>query len=136
MSNLVVKWTSAANKAVVLTVHEPVLQWNARPAAASTVLTEKQQILAGTRGVQGPQGAQGEQGVPGPRGPTGSDEFFTYTQATPSREWPITHGLGKFPSVAVVDSAGKFGLGSTRYVDANNLILSFGAPFAGTAYLN
>jgi hypothetical protein len=61
---------------------------------------------------------------------------FEFDQPTPSNEWSIAHNLGKFPTVAVTDSSGNAGIGSVRYVDANNLILSFGAPFAGTAYLN
>lgn len=61
---------------------------------------------------------------------------FEFDQPTPSTEWSIAHNLGKFPSVSVVDSAGHLGLGSTRYVDSNNVILSFAAPFAGKAYLN
>lgn len=61
---------------------------------------------------------------------------FEFYQPTPSAEWSIAHNLGKFPTVAVTDSAGNAGIGSVHYVDANNLVLSFGAPFAGTAYLN
>lgn len=81
-------------------------------------------------------GFSGQPGERGPAGPAGADAFFTFTQSTPSSEWSIAHGLGKFPSVAVVDSAGHVGLGSIHYVDSNNIILSFAASFAGTAYLN
>lgn len=105
---------------VVVSRHEP-------EAVAVQPQTVTRLVLAGF---------SGQPGERGPAGPAGADAFFTFTQPTPSNEWPITHGLGKFPSVSVVDSAGHLGLGSTRYVDSNNVILSFAAPFAGKAYLN
>lgn len=67
---------------------------------------------------------------------TVKSQSFEFDQATPSASWSIAHNLGKFPTVAVVDSAGNFGIGSVQYADANHLTVSFGAPFTGTAYLN
>lgn len=91
-------------------------------------LTTRQNILVGMTGTQGPQGAGGSGG--------GADSHFTFNQGIASASWSINHNLGKFPSISVVDSAGHQGFGSVRYVDANNLVVSFAAPFAGTAYLN
>jgi hypothetical protein len=66
----------------------------------------------------------------------GGDLSYTFTQGTASDTWTIAHNLGKFPSVTVVDSAGNVGFGSVKHTDANNLVVSFGAAFAGKAYLN
>lgn len=74
-------------------------------------------------------------GAPGRNG-TGGDSNATFVQGAASQVWSINHGLGKFPSVSVTDSAGNQGFGSVRYIDANSLTVSFAAPFAGVAYLN
>lgn len=66
----------------------------------------------------------------------GSDLHYTFTQSTAAQVWSITHNLGKFPSVAVTDSAGNQGFGDVHYIDANSLTVSFGGAFAGVAYLN
>jgi hypothetical protein len=66
---------------------------------------------------------------------------FVFTQATPAAVWTIAHGLDRYPSVTVVDSAGTVVIGQVDYPSANAVRLSFfggGSPaaFAGTAYLN
>jgi hypothetical protein len=70
------------------------------------------------------------------RNGTGGDLSATFVQGAASQVWSINHNLGKYPSVAVTDSAGNQGFGSVRYIDANSLTVSFAAPFAGVAYLN
>lgn len=69
-------------------------------------------------------------------GGSSGDKHFTYTQATPSATWHITHGLGKVPSVTVIDSAGSSVVGDCEIVDNNNIILYFNGAFSGKAYLN
>jgi hypothetical protein len=59
-----------------------------------------------------------------------------HTQTSASSSWSITHGLGKFPSATVVDSAGSEVIGEVNYTDNNNLTITFTAPFSGKAYLN
>jgi hypothetical protein len=61
---------------------------------------------------------------------------YTYEQNHASAEWEIEHGLGRFPSVAVVDSAGTQVIPDVTYVNQNILIVRFSAAFAGIAYLN
>jgi hypothetical protein len=61
---------------------------------------------------------------------------FTFTQVTAASSWDITHNLGKFPSVSVVDSAGTNVVGQVDYGDENTLRINFTAAFAGVAYLN
>lgn len=59
-----------------------------------------------------------------------------HTQTSASSSWSITHGLGKYPSATVVDSAGSEVIGEVNYTDNNNLTITFTAPFSGKAYLN
>ena len=67
---------------------------------------------------------------------TAYDLNFIYTQPTPSATWNITHDLGKFPSVSVVDSANTQVYGNVDYIDDNSLTLTFTGAFSGKAYLN
>jgi len=61
---------------------------------------------------------------------------YTHTQIVPSQTWSINHSLGRFPPVAVVDSAGSVVLGDVKYLSADDIEISFTAAFAGKAYLN
>jgi len=64
------------------------------------------------------------------------DLNYIHNQAVPDATWTITHGLGKFPSVSVVDSAGSLVFGETVHINSAQLTVSFSAGFAGKAYLN
>lgn len=59
-----------------------------------------------------------------------------HTQAIPAISWEITHNLGKFPSVSIVDSANSEVIGEVVYNSNNQLTVSFSAAFSGKAYLN
>ena len=65
-----------------------------------------------------------------------SDLTFVFNQAAPATTWNITHNLGKFPSITVVDTGNTAVNGQYDYIDDNNIVLTFTAPFAGKAYLN
>lgn len=78
-----------------------------------------------------------------PRGtaPTVADRiatggFFRYSQGSPSAQWSITHALGGYPNVTVVDSAGSVVIGEVTYVTATDITIDFSAPFAGEAFLS
>jgi hypothetical protein len=95
----------------------------------------------GIPGEEGPPGEPGTPGEPGPPGPTGppgasGDVTFVYTQLAPSASWLVTHGLGKFPSVEIVDSGGSVIIADIHYIDANNVTLLFGSATSGKAYFN
>lgn len=62
----------------------------------------------------------------------------TYTQCfeNASATWTITHNLGKFPSVTVVDSANTVVVGNVDYTNSNSLVITFNAAFSGCAFLN
>lgn len=59
-----------------------------------------------------------------------------HDQTVASAEWIITHNLGKFPAVTIVDSADEEVVGEVRYTNANSLTVTFSAAFSGKAYLN
>ena len=95
-------------------------------------------ILAGNVGPPGADGEQGDQGPQGPQGPPGTADGFQYVhdQGVPSTVWNVSHSLGGYPNVTVVDSAGTRVEGEIIYVDANNITLTFSAAFSGKAYLS
>lgn len=65
-----------------------------------------------------------------------TDISFEYKTVGPSDTWYITHNLGKYPSVTVVDSANTVVMGDVVYLTKNALVISFNGAFSGTAYLN
>ena len=67
---------------------------------------------------------------------SGGDKSYTFNQISPKEVWKIPHGLGKYPSVTVVDSGGNKVVGDVKYIDINNLEISFVGGFSGIAYLN
>lgn len=64
------------------------------------------------------------------------DAKFEYVHDTASETWTITHNLGKYPAVAVVNSAKDVVYGDVTYLTENSLQIVFIGPFAGRAYLN
>ena len=61
---------------------------------------------------------------------------FEFNQVVPATTWTITHNLGKFPSITVIDSGNTVVHGEYTYIDNNKIVLEFSAAFAGKAYLN
>lgn len=59
-----------------------------------------------------------------------------HNQSSSSTEWVITHNLGKYPSVTVVDSSGAEVIGEVEYINDTSLKVKFSAAFSGKAYLN
>lgn len=66
----------------------------------------------------------------------GIDQTYIYEQTSAAAVWTITHNLGRYPSVTVVDSAGSECVGEVTYLDENTVQCTFSAPFGGKAYLN
>ena len=61
---------------------------------------------------------------------------FTFNQTVSTNIWNITHDIGAFPAVTVVDSVGNFVMGDVSYIDDRSLTLTFKTAFKGKAYLN
>lgn len=64
------------------------------------------------------------------------DVSETFTQSVPASTWTVQHGLSKFPSVTVYDSANDVVIGDIRYNSNDQLTITFSAPFSGSAVLN
>jgi|TARA_B110000977_G_scaffold180179_1_gene239500 hypothetical protein len=62
----------------------------------------------------------------------------TYSQCfeIASSTWIVTHNLGKFPSVTIVDSNNQIVVGDVAYTSSNVITLTFQSSFAGCVYLN
>lgn len=61
---------------------------------------------------------------------------FDFTQGIPSALWTIKHDLNKFPSVTVVNESKEVMIGNIKYIDKDNITITFSAAFSGYAYLN
>jgi len=64
------------------------------------------------------------------------DKFYRYTQNTPSNIWVIVHGLGRRPSVIIIDSAGTTVEGQITHNSDNQVTVEFSVGFSGYAELN
>lgn len=70
-------------------------------------------------------------------GPSGSgDLHYEHDQLSPQSVWTISHNLGKYPSISVVDSGGNVVIGEIEHIDNNNVTLTFSSAFSGKAYCN
>lgn len=61
---------------------------------------------------------------------------YIHNQSTSSATWTITHNLGFYPSVSVVDSGGNYVVGDVTYVSLNVVSIAFSSAFGGKAYLS
>ncbi len=60
---------------------------------------------------------------------------YVHTQGSASTTWVITHSLGGYPSVTIVDSAKTHVFGEVQYDSTTQITVSFSAAFSGYAYL-
>ena len=65
----------------------------------------------------------------------GKTRRHIHRQIEASATWTLTHPLGGFPIVAVVDSAKNVVIGDVRYIDTETIELTFSGAFSGSAYL-
>ena len=66
---------------------------------------------------------------------------YIHVQSSSSDTWVVTHNLGRFPSVTVIDTGNTIVRGSVTYNSENQLTITFfsgGSALAttGKAYLN
>lgn len=69
-------------------------------------------------------------------GGTGDDKNYVHTQGSPSTVWSVTHNLGKFPAVDVVDTGDSVVIPTVHYDSTNAVTLTFGSATSGKAYFN
>lgn len=65
-----------------------------------------------------------------------NDKNYVHNQIVASNSWEIQHNLDKYPSVSIVDSGNNLVIGEIKYIDSNNIIITFTAVFSGKAYFN
>lgn len=65
-----------------------------------------------------------------------SDVRYVHTQTSAATTWTITHNLGLFPSVMVVDNSGDVIGANIHYNSNNQLVITFDLAQAGKAYLS
>lgn len=73
--------------------------------------------------------------IPGGSGTGAGETSFTYIQAVPASVWTITHNLGRYAAVTVLDSDDDEVYGDYDYPDLNTVVLTFSSPVTGTAFL-
>lgn len=64
------------------------------------------------------------------------DKTYVHNQIVASATWTITHNLGKYANVTIVDSAQTEVYGDKEYQDMNTVVMTFTAAFSGKAYVN
>lgn len=67
---------------------------------------------------------------------TSGDKSYVHVQSVANTVWNINHGLGKFPSISVIDSGGSEVEGDVEYIDPDNVVVRFSAAFGGRVYCN
>ena len=80
--------------------------------------------------------AAGAQAGGGSGGSGSGDKNYIHVQSLPATSWIVNHNLGKFPAIKIIDSAGTEVVGGIVHIDTNQAVLSFLAPFTGTASCN
>ena len=65
-----------------------------------------------------------------------ADANYVHIQSTPASEWLVNHGLKKYPSVVVIDSANNVVICDVEYLDIDNLITRSAGAFSGKAICN
>ena len=64
------------------------------------------------------------------------DRNYVHDQQTASATWVVTHNLGKFASVGIVDTAGDEVEGEVRHNSINQITINFTSAISGKAYIN
>lgn len=66
----------------------------------------------------------------------GFDANYVHNQLVSSAEWVVTHNLGKYPSVTIVDSGDNIIVGEVHYDGLNQVTITLAAATSGKAYFN
>ena len=61
--------------------------------------------------------------------------YYTHIQGVDATTWTVNHGLNRYPSVTIIDSAGTQLYAGVKHIDTNNLIINFNALTSGIAEL-
>lgn len=114
---------------VTITILEPsVVEITPGDPPDLAIVVQEPSVLEVSQTLMGPPGPPGDPGA--------GDKYYQHVQSVADTTWNIAHGLGKFPSVTIVDSGGSHVLGEVVYLDQSNCQALFSAPFSGTAECN
>lgn len=64
------------------------------------------------------------------------DKNYVHEQAVASTTWTVNHGMDKFPTIFIQDSAGSSIIGDIEYVDNNTVRVTFAVALSGKVYCN
>ncbi len=65
-----------------------------------------------------------------------TDKNYVHIQLAQSNIWVVSHQLGKYPSVSIVNDAGFKIYGSVEYIDTSIIEITFSEPVSGKAFCN
>lgn len=78
-----------------------------------------------------------EVGIQGPAGPQGASGDSHFEQSfTNQSSVTVTHNLGKYPAVEVIDSANDGVVGNVKHNSKNELTVTFASSFSGIVICN
>lgn len=66
----------------------------------------------------------------------GASAGYIHVQGSPTSTWNITHNLGFYPNLTVVDSSETQVEGTVTYTGLNTMTVTFTAAFSGRGYLS
>lgn len=61
---------------------------------------------------------------------------YIHNQNETESIWIVTHSLGKYPAVCIIDETNRVVEATVRYIDNNSLEIIFSEPFSGRAICN
>lgn len=64
------------------------------------------------------------------------DKKYVHTQIQSVAVWNVDHFLGKYPSVTVVDDGNNVIVGDIKYINDNQLTITFNGAISGKAFIN
>jgi len=69
-------------------------------------------------------------------GATSGDKNYVFSQDVAANPWIVNHGLNKYPSVSVVNSALETVYADVEYDSLNQVTITFNGPQTGKAFFN
>ncbi|MEU5426846.1 hypothetical protein AB0H73_14750 [Streptomyces olivoreticuli] len=68
-----------------------------------------------------------------PLGSGSGASYYLHTQSTPAATWQVTHSLGRTPNITVINGSNTVVYADIVHNSTTLAVISFPAPFAGTA---
>jgi len=65
-----------------------------------------------------------------------ADKHYMHVQSDASKNWVVTHRLGKHPAISIVNGSGIEIFGLIKHLDDSVVKIEFATAMAGRAYCN